>query len=143
MARTAILKVPDISCAHCERAITQALSPVGGVRSVGVDIPAKTVRVEYDEATVGVDRIGQILAEEDYPVESVEAPGQPQGGAISATAKDPVCGMDVDARTARHTSEYAGETYYFCNAGCKRAFESEPERYVGTGARGVGCSCCS
>jgi YHS domain-containing protein len=28
--------------------------------------------------------------------------------------KDPVCGMDVDEATARHTTEYKGQTYYFC-----------------------------
>ena len=36
---TSILNVPDISCEHCERAITNALTPISGVRSVNVDIP--------------------------------------------------------------------------------------------------------
>ena len=29
-------------------------------------------------------------------------------------AKDPVCGMDVDIKTAPAKSEYKGKTYYFC-----------------------------
>jgi len=37
-------------------------------------------------------------------------------------AKDPVCGMDVDEATAKHTTEFNGHTYYFCAAGCKKAF---------------------
>jgi len=45
-------------------------------------------------------------------------------------AKDPVCGMEVDERTATATAEYQGATYYFCVPGCKKAFETEPERYV-------------
>lgn len=45
-------------------------------------------------------------------------------------AKDPVCGMDVDERTASATAEYQGTTYYFCAPGCKKAFEKEPEKYV-------------
>lgn len=45
-------------------------------------------------------------------------------------AKDPVCGMDVDEATAKHTSEYHGQTYYFCAPGCKKAFESEPDTYL-------------
>jgi P-type Cu+ transporter len=45
-------------------------------------------------------------------------------------AKDPVCGMDVDPATARHTAEYQGKTYYFCAPGCKRAFEAEPQKYL-------------
>ena len=67
------LNVPDISCEHCERTITKALSPVEGVRSVRVDIPAKRVEVEYDEAAVGLDRMKAILQDEDYPVASVSA----------------------------------------------------------------------
>ena len=65
------LNVPDISCEHCERAITNALQPVAGVRMVNVDIPAKQVRVDYDEAHVNVEKMKEILQEEDYPVESV------------------------------------------------------------------------
>jgi len=67
----ATLNVPDISCEHCERTITGALQPVGGVDSVSVDIPAKQVRVNYDPAQVSVERMKEILQEEDYPVESV------------------------------------------------------------------------
>jgi len=68
---TTVLNVPDISCEHCEHTITNALTPVDGVRSVSVDIPAKQVRVDYDEAHVSVDRMKEVLKEEDYPVESV------------------------------------------------------------------------
>ena len=32
---------------------------------------------------------------------------------------DPVCGMTVDPKTAKHKAEHSGETYYFCSAGCK------------------------
>lgn len=70
MARTT-LSVPDISCEHCERTITEALTPLEGVKSVRVEIPEKRVHVEYDEGTVGVDRFKEVLQEEEYPVESV------------------------------------------------------------------------
>lgn len=68
---TTVLNVPDISCEHCERAITGALTPVEGVQAVQVDIPAKQVRVDYDAARVSVEQMKGILQEEDYPVESV------------------------------------------------------------------------
>ncbi len=68
---TTILHIPDISCEHCEQTITGALTPVDGVREVRVDIPAKQVRVEYDDRAVDVGKMKEILAEEDYPVESV------------------------------------------------------------------------
>jgi YHS domain-containing protein len=45
-------------------------------------------------------------------------------------AKDPVCGMDVDPKTATLKSDYKGQTYYFCSPGCKRSFDKEPEKYV-------------
>lgn len=47
-----------------------------------------------------------------------------------AEAADPVCGMRVETSTARRTSEYGGEAYYFCCPGCKQAFEKEPEKYA-------------
>jgi YHS domain-containing protein len=45
-------------------------------------------------------------------------------------AKDPVCGMNVDEKTATIKSEYNGQTYYFCSPGCKRDFDKDPEKYV-------------
>lgn len=44
-------------------------------------------------------------------------------------AIDPVCGMDVDEKTAAATSEYKGQTYYFCALGCKKAFDKEPDKF--------------
>ena len=68
--KTIVLNVPDISCEHCERTITGALSPMEGVRSVNVDITTKQVRVEYDEGAVDVEQMTEVLEAEDYPVES-------------------------------------------------------------------------
>jgi YHS domain-containing protein len=45
-------------------------------------------------------------------------------------AKDPVCGMDVNDKTAKWKTSYAGKTYYFCAEGCKRMFEKDPKKYV-------------
>lgn len=67
---TTTLSVPDISCAHCERTIKETLTLVDGVKSVSVDIPAKSVKVDYDERAVNVDKFKELLAEEEYPVES-------------------------------------------------------------------------
>jgi YHS domain-containing protein len=44
--------------------------------------------------------------------------------------KDPVCSMQVDPNKAAGTSEYHGKTFYFCNPGCKRKFDENPERYA-------------
>lgn len=50
---------------------------------------------------------------------------------MNETFKDPVCGMDVSPETAAGTSEYNGQTYYFCSPGCKRSFDKDPEKYLG------------
>lgn len=45
-------------------------------------------------------------------------------------AIDPICKMTVDEKTAQYTSEYKGNTYYFCAPGCKKAFDENPEKYT-------------
>jgi YHS domain-containing protein len=45
-------------------------------------------------------------------------------------AKDPVCSMNVDEKKAAATSNYQGQTYYFCAEACKRAFEKDPGKYL-------------
>jgi YHS domain-containing protein len=44
--------------------------------------------------------------------------------------KDPVCGMNVDPKTASNKSDYKGQMYYFCSPGCKKAFDQNPEKYL-------------
>jgi xanthine dehydrogenase accessory factor len=47
-----------------------------------------------------------------------------------AFAKDPVCGMTVEVSGARYTSQYGGETYFFCAKSCQTSFERDPEKYL-------------
>jgi YHS domain-containing protein len=47
------------------------------------------------------------------------------------TEIDPICGMEVDPKTAAGQSEYLGKTYYFCSLGCKKTFDKDPQKYVG------------
>lgn len=44
--------------------------------------------------------------------------------------KDPICGIDIDPRTAAGQSEYQGQIYYFCSLTCKEAFDKEPHKHV-------------
>jgi xanthine dehydrogenase accessory factor len=50
--------------------------------------------------------------------------------AASASSADPVCGMPVTASPAAMPLEHEGETYYFCSAGCRQAFERDPAAYA-------------
>jgi Cu+-exporting ATPase len=45
--------------------------------------------------------------------------------------QDPVCGMTVDSAAATEKVAYAGETYYFCSAGCKETFDKNPGKFIG------------
>jgi YHS domain-containing protein len=45
-------------------------------------------------------------------------------------AKDPVCKMEVDEKTAKYKTVHKGKTYYFCAPGCKKAFEKNPNKYL-------------
>jgi Cu+-exporting ATPase len=49
---------------------------------------------------------------------------------VEKVERDPVCGMDVRPEEAAATSEFQGETYYFCSEGCKRAFDENPMKYL-------------
>ncbi len=62
------------------------------------------------------------------PVSDEDADGDEKE---TVMAKDPVCGMQVDPAKAAGTSEYQGQTYVFCSAGCKKKFDSTPQQYAG------------
>jgi xanthine dehydrogenase accessory factor len=47
-----------------------------------------------------------------------------------AEAIDPVCGMTVQPGASAMPLEHDGVTYYFCCAGCHRAFEENPDAYA-------------
>jgi len=46
-------------------------------------------------------------------------------------AIDPVCGMEVDERSATDKVTHQGQTYYFCSKDCKDEFQADPEEYIG------------
>lgn len=92
----------------------------------GVEIGAVTpeeIALAVLAGVVRVRRAGQQAAAEDSRSADTDA------GEGRDTAVDPICGMSVDIATAEHSSEYRGRNFYFCCAGCKHAFDKEPERY--------------
>jgi P-type Cu+ transporter len=55
------------------------------------------------------------------------------GEAVSeshAIVKDPVCGMESERANAAAATDFHGDVYYFCSAGCKLRFLADPRRYV-------------
>jgi copper ion binding protein len=62
------LVAPDISCEHCQHAIEGAVGKMEGVKQVKVDIPTKTVQVEYDPKLVTLARIEAMMDDVGYTV---------------------------------------------------------------------------
>jgi copper chaperone len=63
------LVAPDISCEHCQHAIEGAVSKMEGVRGVHVDIPTKSVHIDYDPQKVSLAKIEEVLDDVGYAVE--------------------------------------------------------------------------
>jgi copper chaperone len=63
-----MLFAPDISCEHCQRAIEGAVGKLGGVNAVKVDVPTKTVSVNYDPRQVTLSKIEEVLDDLGYTV---------------------------------------------------------------------------
>jgi len=56
-------------------------------------------------------------------------------GEHGTIVRDPVCGMNVDSRTARFRHELGGTSYYFCSERCLDKFKADPDRYLNPPSR--------
>lgn len=101
-----------------ERGVTEeALSRVRA--PAGLDLGP----VEHEEIAVAI--LGELVA--------LKASGGFSESVTVAepeTTIDPVCEMTVEVATARFESEHEGRMYYFCAAGCQRAFEANPAAFL-------------
>jgi YHS domain-containing protein len=43
---------------------------------------------------------------------------------------DPVCGMDVEPGSTKLVSVHNKHSYWFCAEACRKAFETDPEKYL-------------
>ncbi len=50
-------------------------------------------------------------------------------------AIDPVCGMEVDEKSAAGSATHQGTTYYFCSTRCQHEFETRLDKFATTGKR--------
>jgi len=64
------------------------------------------------------------------PDVTVEAGADRSDEAAPTTARDPVCGMEVDPTDAAGSIEHEGRTYFFCSPGCLESFREDPDRYL-------------
>lgn len=85
---------------------------------IAVSILAEIVQVRRTAETATDHKMQH---EHAAPVPTSPAPG---------IAIDPVCHMEVEIASAKYSSVYRDETYYFCAPGCKRSFDKNPEAYL-------------
>jgi xanthine dehydrogenase accessory factor len=68
------------------------------------------------------------------PSETIEVPSSVRSEDAEQTdmqtARDPVCGMEVEIPGARHHLTHEGHEFYFCCPACKRLFEQNPHKYL-------------
>jgi YHS domain-containing protein len=99
---------------------------------------------DYIEAMLAVERVLPVppgLAGHVYeryltpneapPVMSFGQNATPVDAIEAFDGLDPVCLMEVDVATAKHTSVYDGHTFAFCGPACRKMFNADPAAYVG------------
>lgn len=62
------LTVEGMSCGHCKNAVEKAVKAIAGVQSAEVDLAAKTLTVDFDEALTTLDTIVEVVDDAGYTV---------------------------------------------------------------------------
>ena len=63
-----VLTVEGMSCKHCVKAVTTAVTALPGTGGVLVDLSAKTVTVEYEPSVTSVDDIKRRIEDQGYEI---------------------------------------------------------------------------
>jgi len=74
-----------------------------------------------------------IIAQNGYIMTGIRIKGgvsMANTAALKDKAIDPVCGMTVEPIRAELVATHAGCRYYFCAEACRRAFETDPGKYL-------------
>ncbi|MBM3332390.1 heavy metal translocating P-type ATPase [candidate division WOR-3 bacterium] len=67
----------------------------------------------------------------EMPVVQPAAEPDAASGGLARSHVDPVCKMHVIAGREAGKWDYKGTTYYFCNVGCLKRFQADPEQFLG------------
>jgi membrane fusion protein, copper/silver efflux system len=85
------------------------------------------------EITGGLMNGEKVVVSGNFLIDSESRLKTSTAGNPNEQHKDLVCGMYLDekkVRTAGETSDFEGQTYFFCSEECKRFFEKNPQKYV-------------
>ncbi len=123
------MEFPDVQLKRGARFVENGNLATAGGLSSGIDLALRVVERYY-----GREVARKTAYNMEYQGEGWMNPDSNQAYAVMpvSTAEHPlcpVCGMDVDPKTAP-TSVFKGTTYYFCSDDDKKTFDAGPEKYV-------------
>lgn len=98
----------------------------------GLDLGARRPEEIALSIVAEIISVRRAMAAIEWPAPAAEAGEEATAGEPSER-RDPVCGMTVEVRSARHVHEHGGSRYYFCCAKCLTAFAEDPARYAASG----------
>ena len=61
-----VLRVEGMSCEHCVKAVTDAITYADGTADVSVDLESGTVSFSYDPAKIQLEAIKDAITEEGF-----------------------------------------------------------------------------
>ena len=64
-----VLKVKGMSCEHCVKAVTDAVSGLAGTADVNVDLKSGSASLSYDPAKTSPEAIKAVITEEGFTVD--------------------------------------------------------------------------
>ncbi|AKB81938.1 Lead, cadmium, zinc and mercury transporting ATPase [Methanosarcina barkeri 3] len=64
------IKVYDMTCGHCQKRVTDAISSLEGVESVDVNLESESATVSFDPEKVSLDDIKAAIRKAGYPTEN-------------------------------------------------------------------------
>lgn len=122
---------------HQDELVDAIISPVG----IEIDpVTPEEIALSVLAGLVKARRNGMgVVQTATVSTKAAESSGSCCGGAkaddsekqaANAEAIDPVCQMSVDIASAEYKSEFEGQMYYFCCAGCQHSFDKEPKTYL-------------
>jgi len=69
MTESRVLRVPDMSCGHCESSVQEALDELDGVEKAKADHTTGEVELTYDASRVPEEKLWEAIDEAGYTLQ--------------------------------------------------------------------------
>jgi Cu+-exporting ATPase len=131
MAKKVKLHIKGMTCTSCSQTIESTLKKMEGVDFAGVNLVDKTALIKYNPARLNIGKIKEAIRKTGYEAfeskpELIETTSEERVNDDNI-AIDPVCGMEVDKKTAIKM-EIQGKNYYFCRQECADTFKKSVKK---------------